>query len=330
MSYYLKFNSNGSALISTLILLALASSLLILFINMGQKNQLQINQYQKRHSLLMQIHAVEDFAINILKIDQQNSPQITSMNENWGQKIPIFPIGSYRVSLNIEDLQSKLNVNGLLQNESSQGRESSAINYIQLERMISLFDALDINQEIIYALIDWIDYDAETTSSAGAEDDYYLSQQPAYRAANNNIETLDEILLIRGFNKKILEKLRPHLVAIPSQHRININTINKETLRNLHPMIGLINSEKIIRQREKTPFKNVKEFALYLSYDLRLSDQTVNEISSMLSTNSENFRINGMIAISKHKLNFSTDIRLNVESMNYIKNNRLIKKIELM
>ena len=50
----------------------------------------------------------------------------------------------------------------------------------------------------------------------------------------------------------------------------------------------------------------------------------------MLSTNSENFRINGMIAISKHKLNFSTDIRLNVENMNYIKNNRLIKKIELM
>ena len=114
MSYYLKFNSNGSALISTLILLALVSSLLILFINMGQKNQLQINQYQKRHSLLMQIHAVEDFAINILKIDQQNSPQITSMNENWGQKIPIFPIGSYRVSLNIEDLQSKLNVNGFI------------------------------------------------------------------------------------------------------------------------------------------------------------------------------------------------------------------------
>ena len=323
MLFYLKSKEKGSALISVLILLAFASSLLVVYLNVGRQDQKQLYQFKKNNALYLQLHAVEDFAINILDIDQQNSPNMTHKGENWANSITPFPVGSYTVSLEIEDLQSKLNVNSLIQN-------TSEINYIQLERIIALFDQLDINQDLIYALIDWIDKDTETISSAGAEDDHYLNQSPSYRSANNYIINLDEILLIKGFNRAILKKLEPHLTAIPNQYYTNINTINRETISSLHPMIGLINAEKIIRHRNDTPFKNIKDFASFLKYDLRFMDPTINEITSMMTTKSENFRIEGKITISGHNLYFSTNISHDLDTLQFVKHNRVIYKIEIV
>ena len=323
VSFYLKFRNSGSALISVLILLGFISSLLAVLLNIGKQDQKQIGQYQKNNIIYTHIHAVEDFAINILNIDFQNSPNMTYQSENWGNSIEPFSVGSYTVSLKIEDLQSKINVNSLLKNNSD-------INYIQLERLISLFNQLDINQDLIYAIIDWIDYDTEVFSSSGGEDDYYLNLNPGYRSANRAIHNLDEILLIRGFDKTILKKLRPYLSAIPRKYEININTINIDTISALHPMIGLINAEKIITYRNEKPFESVRDFTYYLKYNLRLSDSTINEITNMITTKSENFLIEGKITMSGHNLSFSTIINHDLDGSRFLKHNRVIQKIEIM
>ena len=323
VSFYLKFRNNGSALISVLILLGFISSLLAVLLNIGKQDQKQIGHYQKNNIIYTHIHAVEDFAINILNIDFQNSPNMTYQNENWGNSIAPFSIGSYTVSLKIEDLQSKINVNSLLLNNSD-------IDYIQLERLMLLFDQLDINQDLIYAIIDWIDYDTEVFSSSGGEDDYYLNLNPGYRSANRAIHNLDEVLLIRGFDKTILKKLRPYLSAIPRKYEININTINIDTISALHPMIGLINAEKIITYRNEKPFESVRDFTYYLKYNLRLSDSTINEITNMITTKSENFLIEGKITMSGHNLSFSTIINHDLDGSRFLKHNRVIQKIEIM
>ena len=323
VSFYLKFRNSGSALISVLILLGFISSLLAVLLNIGKQDQKQIGQYQKNNIIYTHIHAVEDFAINILNIDFQNSPNMTYQNENWGNSIAPFSIGSYTVSLKIEDLQSKINVNSLLLNNSD-------IDYIQLERLMLLFDQLDINQDLIYAIIDWIDYDTEVFSSSGGEDDYYLNLNPGYRSANRAIHNLDEVLLIRGFDKTILKKLRPYLSAIPRKYEININTINIDTISALHPMIGLINAEKIITYRNEKPFESVRDFTYYLKYNLRLSDSTINEITNMITTKSENFLIEGKITMSGHNLSFSTIINHDLDGSRFLKHNRVIQKIEIM
>ena len=77
VSFYLKFRNNGSALISVLILLGFVSSLLAILLNVGKQDQEQIGQYQKNNIIYTHIHAVEDFAINILNIDFQNSPNFS-------------------------------------------------------------------------------------------------------------------------------------------------------------------------------------------------------------------------------------------------------------
>ena len=323
VSFYLKFRNNGSALISVLILLGFVSSLLAILLNVGKQDQEQIGQYQKNNIIYTHIHAVEDFAINILNIDFQNSPNMTYQNENWGNSIEPFSVGSYTVSLKIKDLQSKININSLVLNNSD-------VNYIQLERFVSLFDQLDINKDLIYAIIDWIDYDSEVFSSSGGEDDYYLSLNPGYRAANRAISNLDEVLLIKGFDKTILKKLKPYLSAIPREYDTNINTININTISALHPMIGLINAEKIIRYRNEKPFESVRDFTYYCKYNLRLSDSTINEITNMITTKSENFLIEGKISMSDHNLSFSTIINHDLDSSRFLKHNRVIQKIKIM
>ena len=70
MLFYLKSKEKGSALISVLILLAFASSLLVVYLNVGRQDQKQLYQFKKNNALYLQLHAVEDFAINILDIDQ--------------------------------------------------------------------------------------------------------------------------------------------------------------------------------------------------------------------------------------------------------------------
>ena len=95
-------------------------------------------------------------------------------------------------------------------------------------------------------------------------------------------------------------------------------------------MMGLINAEKIIRHRNESPFKNIKDFAFFLKYDLRLSNSTINEITSMMTTKSENFRIYGKITMSGHNLDFLTNVFHSLDTLQFVKHNRVIQKIELM
>jgi general secretion pathway protein K len=53
------------------------------------------------------------------------------------------------------------------------------------------------------SILDWIDPNKNHRLN-GAEDDYYRTQSPSYYAKNGKIETLDELLKIRGITDEIL------------------------------------------------------------------------------------------------------------------------------
>jgi type II secretory pathway component PulK len=58
-------------------------------------------------------------------------------------------------------------------------------------------------QELIAALLDWMDPD-DDTRSGGAETDYYSTLKPGYKAKNGPLDTIDELLLVKGFSAAIL------------------------------------------------------------------------------------------------------------------------------
>lgn len=76
----------------------------------------------------------------------------------------------------------------------------------QLQQLLTpLLLALEIEnpQELINALLDWRDADDESREG-GAESDYYATLKPPYRAKNGRIDTIEELLLIKGFDAIVL------------------------------------------------------------------------------------------------------------------------------
>ncbi len=88
-----------------------------------------------------------------------------------------------RVLYGIADEESRLNINTVSQQELSKIR--------------------DLPPETIAAIIDWRDRD-NNASPGGAERDYYAGLRPPYRPRNGDIQTIREMLLIRGITSALL------------------------------------------------------------------------------------------------------------------------------
>lgn len=88
--------------------------------------------------------------------------------------------------------------------------EASKINLRVAPRaqLLELFDQLELvnvrPEELADALIDWQDENETVISLNGAEDSYYMSREKAYRTKNRKLETIDELLMIRGFTGQVL------------------------------------------------------------------------------------------------------------------------------
>ena len=61
----------------------------------------------------------------------------------------------------------------------------------------------EMDEEIADTILDWLDEDDEPRDY-GAESDYYASLSPPYQCKNGPLDSLDELLLIRGVTPKLL------------------------------------------------------------------------------------------------------------------------------
>lgn len=83
------------------------------------------------------------------------------------------------------------------------------INSADEEEVRRLFEAVLIDldlqnwEELLEAFLDWRDPDDEMRP-AGAESDYYTALVPGYYAKNGNLDTIDELLLVKGFSSAVL------------------------------------------------------------------------------------------------------------------------------
>ncbi len=88
--------------------------------------------------------------------------------------------------------------------------EASKININTASRaqLLAFFDQVkpeDVtSEELADALLDWRDDNDEPTSINGAESSYYMTLDPPYRAKNRPFETVEELLMVKGFNGRIL------------------------------------------------------------------------------------------------------------------------------
>ncbi|MBS0260604.1 MAG: general secretion pathway protein GspK [Planctomycetes bacterium] len=100
------------------------------------------------------------------------------------------------IRFGISDESSKLNLNSLMKLVAAGTIQSATAEAV-------LMSFPEMTQEIADAIIDWIDKDTNPMQS-GAETDYYQGLSPPYPAKDNYLDSLDELLLVKGVTPQLL------------------------------------------------------------------------------------------------------------------------------
>ncbi len=215
-------HNRGVALISALLVVALATTAAAQLMSSQFLNLRHSGNLFMRDQAWQYLKGGEAFAMVLIDKAIRNG----RLYDLLGQE-STFPVEGGVLTGRIDDLQGRFNLNSLI---DDQGKIAS----LPQERLQKLMTDLGINAALADAIVDWLDGDATPVSQAGAEDDFYLSQTPPYRAANTKMESLSELMLIRGYRKLPKEKrqkLEQQLTTLPAATAINVNSARDELLR---------------------------------------------------------------------------------------------------
>jgi general secretion pathway protein K len=138
------------------------------------------------------------------------------------------------------------------------------LNTVQPGRLEALLEALGVQRgardQIVDSIQDWRDPNDEHRLNGAESDDYYLKLPVPYRARNANLESVSELLQIRGITPEIFYGHErgaglADAVTVRSVGQININTTSPLVLRAL----GLSDAEAgaVIQTRRDTPYVTV-------------------------------------------------------------------------
>ena len=163
-------------------------------------------------------------------------------------------LGHGEVVLSVIPEEARRNVNRLTEDDWVRIFEITAVPETEWETMIASYQ-------------DWVDSD-ETETTGGAETSYYEDLEVPYKAKNAALDTVEELLLVRGFTRDLLYGLPPaeeseaadwieplvpmhELLTVygDPQGRVNVNAASVEVLMTLPGVDDLV-AEEIVAERE--------------------------------------------------------------------------------
>jgi len=173
----------------------------------------------------------------------------------------------------IQDEYGKINVNALV---IGSGEKQAVLNDAMVEALRAFFVVRGLEETPIAAIIDWLDEDDEVTElddSSGAESDYYDGLEPPYSCKDGPMDSIEELLLIKGVTKEVFFGLREEeqlpLNELFTVHghpegRINVNTAPFEVLEAYFAALGEVSptdsADSLMAQiEEQGPFTSYQD-----------------------------------------------------------------------
>ncbi len=140
-------------------------------------------------------------------------------------------LGAGAVTVSVRPENARMNINALIK---------VADRKATYEAWESLFESAGVPREqwdaLVDCLLDWVD-ENELTHLNGAESQYYESLTPPYKAKNRPLATVDELIMIKGFDalmpdsdRTICDALTGHLTAYSDDKKVNVNAVSRDTL----------------------------------------------------------------------------------------------------
>jgi general secretion pathway protein K len=205
--------------------------------------------------------------------------------ELWASGLPPTDIEQGTVAGEIIDQQGLFNVNNLMLEEKASARDIAAFR--------RLLETIGLNANLAEAVADWVDADEDALPEVGAEDEYYLRLPAPYRAANQPVVELGELLRVRGMDEATLARLRSFATALPRRTPVNVNLAPPELLLALVPGLTLAEARVLASSRAQAPFRSLEEF------QARLPRRDLKWIEGTLSVGSNYFVVRGRATVGK-------------------------------
>lgn len=255
-------SQRGAALLSILLIVAaLAIAALIATTAIARQTDLA-KAATRRSDAGWAAYSAEALALSaVSELSAIANGQLTPLTPGLGEPV-IIPVKGGIVSLEISDATNCFNLNALA------SADEGAATLARLSWATLLTD-LDIPatdaSSLANALADWLDSDANTRQG-GAEDAYYMSLTPPYRAANQIMQSPQELASVIGYTRQLREELAPLVCALPETNktRMNINTLRPDQAALLRAMyseaLTLAAAERILADRPESGWASVAEF----------------------------------------------------------------------
>jgi general secretion pathway protein K len=160
-------------------------------------------------------------------------------------------LGGGQYSYRITDEEARLNVNS-----SPPDRIDRLLQALGLDK--------EVRDTIVDSIQDWRDPNEEHRLNGAESEDYYLKLPVPYRAHNANLESITELLQIKGVTPAIYNGTKDHpglaaLVTVRGSGTVNMNTAGADALRALGLSTAEI-TEIVQSRRNNGPYPNPGRF----------------------------------------------------------------------
>lgn len=294
-------SQRGVALLTILVMVALAT-ILAATIAKRQTNTAENTGYLMRQDQsLLYAKSAEAFFSELLIQDSDNGSSIDHLQENWAKPMPSFPVEDGSVSGKLLDESGKFNLNNLVKADGNQVDDSARRWFEKLLQRVGL------PAELSQAVIDWQDTNDEVTGAMGAESSYYQGLDPAYLTPNTKFHSIEELKLVRGFEGKNYDLIKPYVTALPEQTKVNMNTAPALLLASIDPKVDVkaIEQQLKIKETELTHFNNVDDL-WKLSAFSGIDEQSKTDTASLLDSKSNYFTAQIEVILSERKRQFNS------------------------
>lgn len=279
-------NQHGVAVISAMLLAALTTLMISQLIWEQYVLLSELENYQDSAQARMIGNAATQWTRAILAEDTKTS-KIDHLKEPWARKLPLINIEGAKIQGEIVDQQQFFNLNSLETEGTTRELFSRLIQQLKLSKSLS------------FSITDWIDKDDSTFGADGAESIYYQTLSKPYRAGNQPLSEIGNLIRIKHVNKESLATLEPWVTVLPTFTEININTASPALLTML---LGENNASlvpSLIAQRNVSPFIDITDLGQRLNYPGDLGNLP-------LTTKSQFFTSNATVIVGKSALHMQS------------------------
>jgi general secretion pathway protein K len=223
----------GFALVITLIVTALLVALVVEFVNETYVDASHSHNFVASQQSGVLAESGAQLGRSLLELELGSGlpggghPEYSSLLDTWAQPLQ-WGDETGTLTVTIEEESGKLNLNSLVNTADSSPFQAIARN---------LFLNLKLPPEVCDTIGDWVSPVDKAPRTNGAKSPYYNALKPSYDVKGSDLQTVEELGLVKGCNAETMTKLR-RFVTVYDQvkneplhsTKININTAPPEVL----------------------------------------------------------------------------------------------------